>query len=159
MQGWTLAMSVDLLDSNVWVALSMERHTRHREAAAWFDAITDSDAACFCRMTQNSFMRLVTVKEFLKEDTMTNAQAVATYRRFRADPRCGWLDEPEGLESKWLSWAQRDTASPKVWMDAYLAAFALQAKVRLVTLDAYFKKYQEQGLELLLLGTSASSAK
>ena len=87
-------MSVDLLDSNVWVALSMERHTRHREAAAWFDAITDSDAACFCRMTQNSFMRLVTVKELLKEDTMTNAwRSKLTVVFARTRGAAGWTNQ------------------------------------------------------------------
>ena len=147
-------MSASLLDSNVWVALCMERHKHHEAARAWFDAIGSADSACFCRMTQNSFLRLVTVEAFQKEDTMTNAKAIETYRDLRADPRCGWLDEPASLETNWLGLAGRKTASPKVWMDAYLAAFAIHAGVRFVTLDGDFEKYEKDGLDLLLLGTA-----
>ncbi len=44
----------------------------------------------------------------------------------------------------------RDTASPKIWMDAYLAAFALAGGYQMVTTDAAFKQFR--GLDLLLLG-------
>ena len=43
------------------------------------------------------------------------------------------------------------TASPKVWMDAYLAAFAIAGRLRLVTLDRDFKSYVSHGLDLSLL--------
>lgn len=147
-------MPADLLDSNVWVALCMERHKHHQAAMMWFDGVTEENSVRFSRMTQNSFLRLVTVKEFQKEDTMNNALALASYRAFRADPRTGWLDEPAGLEATWLKLAERNTASPKVWMDAYLAAFAIRAGVRFVTLDGDFEKYENDGLNLLLLGAA-----
>ncbi len=147
-------MSADLPDSNVWVALCMEQHKHHKVALAWFDSVLDENSVRFARMTQNSFLRLVTVKEFQKDETMTNAQAMSAYRAFRADPRCGWLDEPAGLEATWLKLAERNTASPKVWMDAYLAAFAIHAGVRFVTMDGDFEKYQRDGLDVLLLGAT-----
>jgi predicted nucleic acid-binding protein len=40
--------------------------------------------------------------------------------------------------------------SPKLWMDAYLAAFALQSGHRLVTTDRDFRQFK--GLDLFLLG-------
>lgn len=36
-------------------------------------------------------------------------------------------------------------------MDAYLAAFAISAKLRFVTLDRDFKTYESHGLQLELL--------
>jgi hypothetical protein len=64
-------------------------------------------------MTQNSFLRLVTLKSLFEEDTMTNDQAIAAYRRFREDPRVGWLGEPEGLEARWFTFASYRRPAPK----------------------------------------------
>lgn len=43
------------------------------------------------------------------------------------------------------------THSPKIWMDAYLAAFAIAGGLRMVTLDGDFKAFVPQGLDLVLL--------
>ena len=43
----------------------------------------------------------------------------------------------------------RRRASPKLWMDAYLAAFAIAGDCQLVTTDKAFKQFK--GLNLLLL--------
>jgi hypothetical protein len=61
-----------------------------------------STSACFCRMTQISLLCLLTLKALFEEETMTNHQAIAAYRRLRQDPRVGWLGEPEGLEANWM---------------------------------------------------------
>ena len=60
-------------------------------------------------------------------------------------------DEPPGLMPLWRRLAQRDTASPKLWMDAYLAAFAIASGVGLTTLDRDFKQFKVRGLALDLL--------
>ena len=88
-------MNISLLDSNVWVALSFDRHEQHREALAWFDAVPDDGSACFCRMTQNSFLRLVSSKRIFQEDAMSNDLAINVYRQFRLDPRVGWNRIPK----------------------------------------------------------------
>jgi hypothetical protein len=51
----------------------------------------------------------------------------------------------------WKRLASGDTASPKLWMDAYLAAFAMNGGLRLVTIDRDFKRFEAHGLDLLLL--------
>ena len=63
-------------------------------------------------------------------------------------------EEPAGLKPRWKRMAIRDTASPKLWMDAYLAAFALAGGYRMVTTDAAFKQFG--GLDLVLLGKAAA---
>jgi predicted nucleic acid-binding protein len=57
------------------------------------------------------------------------------------------LDLPDDLVR-----AVRGTASPKLWMDAYLAAFALAGRYAMVTTDAAFRQFR--GLDLLILGQS-----
>jgi predicted nucleic acid-binding protein len=42
-------------------------------------------------------------------------------------------------------------ASPKVWTDAYLAAFAIRHDLELVTIDRDFKNFEKAGLKLHLL--------
>ena len=59
------------------------------------------------------------------------------------------LSPTRTLVPLWHRLAARDTASPKVWMDAYLAAFAMNARLRLVTLDQDFKAFEAQGLDCL----------
>lgn len=51
----------------------------------------------------------------------------------------------------WRTFADLGTASPKVWMDGYLAAFAVAGGLRMVTLDADFRIYTTRGLMLQLI--------
>jgi predicted nucleic acid-binding protein len=61
--------------------------------------------------------------------------------------------EPEGIRELWLELAALPVASPKVWMDAYLAAFAIRSGLPFATLDADFRRFQAAGLQLQLLST------
>ena len=53
------------------------------------------------------------------------------------------------MEARWLALASRDTASPKLWMDAYLAGFSLAGGYRMVTNDSGYSQFE--GLKLLIL--------
>ena len=82
---------------------------------------------------------------------LTNRQAWKVYEALLDDDRIILrAEEPAGLESRWKQFALRDTASPKIWMDAYLAGFALAGGYRMVTTDTAFKQFP--GLDLELLG-------
>lgn len=59
------------------------------------------------------------------------------------------LDLPEDLVKAMKLRAARDTASPKLWMDAWLAAFAIQSGCQFVTIDRSFAKFD--GLNALIL--------
>jgi predicted nucleic acid-binding protein len=61
----------------------------------------------------------------------------------------GWLGEPVGLEARWKRLCSGQRASPKLWMDAYLAAFAMEGGHRFVTTDKGFKQFK--GLSLVVL--------
>lgn len=59
--------------------------------------------------------------------------------------------EPAGIERLWPVLADRDVPAPKAWMDAWLAAFAIKARMRLATFDRGFERYRGDGLDLLVL--------
>jgi len=145
---------VDLCDSNVWLALALSTHFHHRAVRDWFEAVSDPGAVLFCRATQQTFLRLLTNAVVLSaygNPPLTNRQAWDAYQALLADDRVAFRgEEPTGLEALWRRFAVRGAASPKLWMDAYLAAFALAGGYRMVTTDVAFEQFA--GLDLGLLG-------
>ena len=141
----------NLCDTNVFIALAVEQHTHHCLAARWFNNLGDEDTAAFCRATQNSFLRLLTRKIADNYSPLTNLQAWQVYDQLCSDDAVMLVPEPADIEVFWRKLARHSTASPKVWMDAYLAAFAIAGRFRMVTLDHDFKNFETHGLDLLLL--------
>jgi len=143
-----------LPDSNVWVAMALSKHVFHAAARAWLQGQSPAHPALFCRSTEQSFLRLLTTSAVLAPfglPALTNKAAWAVYEGFLADERIAWTEEPQGLKSTWKQLAAVRTPSPKLWMDAYLAAFALTGGHQLVTTDKAFKHFK--GLELLVLSS------
>jgi len=141
-----------LPDVNIWLALALSGHTHHQVARTWLDGEETDASLCFCRATQQGLLRLLTTAEVLSgygNPPLTNREAWQVIESFMEDDRITFIHEPEGLEDTWKTLAIRDTNSPKLWMDAYLAAFALRAGLRIITSDKAFSQFQ--GLDLLVL--------
>ncbi len=139
-----------LCDSNVFIALTLEAHPHHDRAVRWLEDSPKGAMFFFCRFTQASYLRLLTVREWMKENVCTNDEAIRAYQTLRTDVRVGFLaSEPANLEKRWLEYAGGDQSSPKRWMDAYLAAFAREAKMSLATFDRGFAVFP--GLDLIVL--------
>jgi predicted nucleic acid-binding protein len=68
-----------------------------------------------------------------------------------ASTSVAYREEPSGVASLWHRLAATDSASPKAWMDAYLAAFAISGDLKMVTLDHDFTVFESHGLQLRLL--------
>ena len=146
--------SARLLDSNVWLALTFSAHPHHALAKELFAETNHENPACFCRATQQSFLRLATTPAILRAygaEGFTNQDAAELIKTLTALPAVRTLEEPSGLESPWLQLAMLPSASPKVWMDAYLAAFAIRHRTEFVTLDHDFQNFEKDGLILRLL--------
>lgn len=147
-------MPGSLFDTSVWLAAVFPTHPFHGLAQQSLLEASAAAPAVFCRATQQSFLRLVSTPTLLKAYGATgasNRDALLMLSALQALPQVGERDEPPGTVMLWHRLASRDTASPKVWMDAYLAAFAVAAGLRLVSLDRDFKNYLSGGLDLLLL--------
>lgn len=140
-----------LCDSNVFLALAVGQHVHHHRASAWFSALGENDKAEFCRATENSFLRLLSQQIAADYTPLTNRQAWEIFDLLMEDDATGFAKEPDGLAEVWRGLSDEGTPSPKVWMDAYLAAFAILARMRLVTMDKDFRNFEKHGLDLLLL--------
>ncbi len=137
-----------LPDVNLWLALAFNRHVHHAAAKSWFDTVPDQ-AACFCRLTQQGFLRLATNRKAFGEETVSLSEAWRLYDAFLDDPRIVFAEEPMGLEPLWRHYTQKESFSPKVWSDAFLAAFAQAAAYDLVTFDEGFKAYSDVNRTIL----------
>lgn len=145
-----------LPDTNVWLALSLSKHTHHASTRSWLETESEVDGLCFCRSTQQSFLRLLTtagVMSVYGNAPLTNKEAWAAYDSFAADDRVVLQAEPPGLNPLWKKLAARGTRSPKLWMDGYLAAFAMTVGAQLVTIDKAFSQFP--GLDVLVIAPSS----
>lgn len=150
---------VSLYDTGVWIALAFGSHPFHSRARAIFERADSSRPAAFCRATQTSFLRLLTTKSICSaygSDPIPNSEAWAGCAELLNLPQVIWLTEPPEIESVWVSCATVGSASPKIWMDAYLAAFAICAGISLVSLDRDFVQFQSRGLQLELIEPECS---
>jgi toxin-antitoxin system PIN domain toxin len=146
-----------LCDSNIWLALALSEHVHHAAAKTWLDAVDGPGAVLFCRATQQTFLRLLCSAAVLApygNPPLSNAKAWRAYEALLADDRIVLrATEPAGVESRWRELAGRDAASPKLWMDAYLAAFAMAGGHTMVTTDGAFRQFDD--LDLVMVGDAS----
>jgi uncharacterized protein len=124
----------NFLDANVWLALIWDRHEHAPAARSWFEKSVEG-SFLFCRFTQLTVLRLLTTTAVMGHDVRTMEGAWNIWDQLTADDRIGFLTEPDDLERPFRQHSHLATASPKVWADAYLLAFAQAAGVTLVTFD------------------------
>jgi toxin-antitoxin system PIN domain toxin len=147
-------MPGSLFDTSVWLAAVFTTHPFHRAAQKNLQQATPADPAVFCRPTQQSFLRLASTPALLKAygaTGLTNRDALVALGALQALSQVCEREEPPGAVALWHSLASRDTASPKIWMDAYLAAFAIGGGLRLVSLDHDFRNFEPAGLKVALI--------
>lgn len=143
-----------LFDTNIWLAAVFTTHPFHALAQNALQRATPAEPAVFCRATEQSFLRLACTPALLKmygAEGLTNRDALVSLNALQALRQVCVRDEPRGTLPVWHALSARDSASPKVWMDAYLAAFATAGGLRMVTLDRDFKNFVPHGLDLSLL--------
>jgi uncharacterized protein len=81
--------------------------------------------------------------------TLTPAAAWRKCAEFLALPEVRLIAEPAGLDEQLGKFCDLGRTSPNLWTDAYLAAFASCAGLRLVSFDQGFSKFA--GLDSLIL--------
>lgn len=138
-----------LCDVNVLLALAYGRHAHHRSAAAWLATINEAEAVVVCRQTQLGLLRLLSTRAVMGADVLDVTGCWAVLDVLMSDERFAFAAEPLGFESEFRRAMRGASVSPKLWQDAYLAAFAIAGGLTLVTFDTGFKAVE--GLELRLL--------
>jgi hypothetical protein len=132
---------VDLLDLNVWFALLVPERPFHPRARAYWGEASDP---FLVRVTALGLLRLLTNAKAMDGKPLGVREAWEVYRELRLSSGVPLLVEPEGLAD-----LVRGGLSPRLWTDAYLAAFALAGGHRLVTFDQDFLRFP--GLKVLRL--------
>ena len=123
-------------DVNVWVALTFEGHVHHDAAKEWFESLPAEVRLIFCRVTQLGLLRLLTTEAVMgAREVMSQAEAWETYDRWLEDDRVSLSDEPPALERAFRAMSRLRHPAPKDWADSYLAAFASESDLTLVTFD------------------------
>ena len=130
-----------LPDVNVWLALAFESHVHHQAAKGWFETAGEEGCA-FCRLTQQGFLRLATNPKAFGAEAVSMSDAWRLYDAFADDPRVTFAEEPANVETLWRGHTQGRSFSPKVWNDAFLAAFAQAAGYVLVSFDKALRQYK-----------------
>ncbi|MCB1037029.1 MAG: PIN domain-containing protein [Acidobacteria bacterium] len=138
----------DLLDVNVWIALSIPDHAHYRRAQEYWSEESAEEVA-FCRLTVLGFLRLMTQLPVTDGRSVSVAQAWEAYRTYENFPEVQFLQEPMGCVAQMEAWARSPGYGRRLWTDAYLAAFAKAGGLRFVTFDRDFLRFP--GLDLLLL--------
>ena len=125
--------SLSFPDVNVWLALVAEDHVHHEAAKRWWEA-DDSERIAFIRLTQIGLLRLLT-NAAVMGNPRTMQEAWAAHDRLYSDDRVDFLHEPPGVEKRFRTYASEQSASPKLWADAWLLAFAEASGGTIVTFD------------------------
>ena len=128
-------------DINVWVALTYHGHEQHVLAARWFGRLT-SETVGFCRLTQLSFLRLLTHPVVMQDEVQTQREAWEIYDQLMGDTRIAFYPErdPGAVENEFRDLTVTSQSAPQRWPDAYLAAFARAENLILVTFDRALSK-------------------
>lgn len=121
--------TIFLPDVNVSLALASERYVHALRCSRRLDSIHSEVA--FCRITQMGLLRLLTHESVMGSDVLALSEAWRVYRTILADERVHFAPEPLAVEQEWRKFTMQDRPMPKIWADAYLAAFARAAGMQL----------------------------
>lgn len=141
------APSGDLPDLNLWLALVVAEHPHHAAARRYWDEAQKQRAPgqsfWFCRMTMLGLVRLLSQPKVMGEGALPLHEAHAVYRQLRANEGVDFLSDSEGTDGLLPTLIGQASAPlpARLWSDAWLAAAAESAGLRLVTLDSDFKRF------------------
>jgi toxin-antitoxin system PIN domain toxin len=147
-----LAAAGDLPDVNVWLALAIAEHPHHAAALAYWQQ-SAAPSLWFCRVTMLGLVRLLTQPRLMGSAALSAPAALAAYDQFAALPEVALRAEPASCEAEMRRIVQADLPA-RLLTDAYLAAFAMAADLRLVTFDRDFERFD--GLKSLRLAVLAN---
>ncbi len=138
-----------LVDVNVWLALLVIQHEHHKLARKWFDRLA-ADEAGLCRIVQLALIRLLANRSIMGVRVVSASAAWDLIEKLLEDERVNFIPEPSGVDSVLPTLLNYPIPTGKLVTDAYLAAFAIAASRRLVTLDRGFRQFRGLDVDLQL---------
>ncbi len=137
-----------LVDVNVWLALLVTHHEHHKLARNWFDGLAANEAG-LCRIVQLALIRLLANRSIMGAHVLSPSAAWNLLETLLEDERVDFVPEPSGVDSVLPTLLNHSALAGKLVTDAYLAAFAIAASRRLVTLDHDFRQFRGLNVDLL----------
>jgi hypothetical protein len=137
-----------LVDVNVWLALLVIQHEHHDLARKWFDSLAAGEAG-LCRIVQLAIIRLLANRSIMGVHAVSAGAAWTLTEKLLEDERVDFVSEPSGVDSVLPALLNYPIPTGKLVTDAYLAAFAIAASRRLVTLDRGFRQFRGLDVDLL----------
>ena len=147
----------DLPDVNVWLALAQPFHPHHEVAKAYWRSTSERFAQeaselsadqiepkiHFCRITMLGMVRLLSQTSKLYGQAVSLNDSFAMYERYLHLPEVGFMTEAAStvdatLSSMHNAWPQ---LHHRLSTDIYLAALAKSYRLRLVSFDRDFKRF------------------
>jgi uncharacterized protein len=122
-------------DVNVWLAMVFTGHSHHVKAMQWFTSLPQDQELIFCRFTQLGLLRLLSLSQVMGTKVKTQREAWGIFDVLMVDGKARLLQEPLSLDGTFRRHSNSDSVAPQQWADAYLAAFADQYGMSLVTFD------------------------
>ena len=104
-----------------------------------------------CRLTRLGVLRLLCTAQVMGPDVLQPRAAVGSLEVLESDERVVLLHEPDALDAALKRLVAACATTPNLWTDAYLAAFASVAGLKLVSFDRGFSKFT--GFDFHLLGS------
>ena len=130
----------DLLDVNVWLALTFDSHIHHPAAKSWFDGLSNNSICCFCRLTQQGFLRLATNSKVFPKPLSVD-EALEHVDTWLAHPNTKIVAETDEHWRILRDLLQATGAAGNLTSDAHLAALALEYGAVLSSCDADFSRF------------------
>jgi toxin-antitoxin system PIN domain toxin len=137
-----------LVDVNVLLALLARKHLHNQIAKSWFDRLRPGEAGV-CRAVQLSVIRLFANPAIMAEHALPPAISWEMLSELMKDERLEFALEPSLVENFLPAFLRAGPPNSALVADAYLAAFAVAADYRFVTLDRGFHRFSGLDLELL----------
>jgi uncharacterized protein len=134
-------------DVNVWFALAVADHPHHSIAVQWWNDHTALTG--FSRLTQLGLLRLLTTASAMDGAPLTNAAAWEVFDAFALDERVRMFPELPTVDESFRLLSSEAQSSPKVWADAYFAAYASANQASIITFDRGFQRFD---IEQVILG-------
>lgn len=131
-----------LADVSWLLPLCYGGHEHHKPALQCLDAMPQDDGVVVCRFAQLGLLRLLCNPAVMGPDVRTTEQAWKLNDQLFSDPRFSLEPEPANLERELRHLTKGFGYSPKLWQDAYLAAFAMATNLALLTFDQGFHKFR-----------------
>ena len=144
-----------LFDFNIWATLTFASHPYHDGAGEQVKQSSADRPICRVRATELSTYRLTTtplIHRAFGVPSFSNTEAIAVLTSLFRKTGSLEIEELKGTRELWLRLADAEKASPKIWMDAYLAAVFIRGGFDFVTLDGDFHRFSTDGLSVFLVG-------